>query len=76
MNTKIVQIDQKKVQLDIKIVQMDKKKLQITIQYNNKGLYKFPVNIKFGNFLENDFWTPPPPLLSILYMDLKCKKRI
>ena len=25
MNTKIVQIDQKKVQIDIKIVQMDKK---------------------------------------------------
>ena len=24
-----------------------------------------------GIFLENDFW-PPPPLLSILYMDLIC----
>ena len=30
---------------------------------------------QIGIFLENDFWTPPlrpPPLLSILYMDLIC----
>ena len=27
-----------------------------------------------ANFLESDFWTPPPRApLSILYMDLKCK---
>ena len=33
------------------------------------------INTKtYGNFLENDFWTPPPPLLTILYMDLKWKK--
>ena len=34
-------------------------------------LYNSP---KLSIFLEEDFWTPsqPPPLLSILYMDLKC----
>ena len=33
------------------------------------------VEIKIiGSVLVNDFWTPPPLLLSILYMDLKCKR--
>ena len=28
------------------------------------------LDTEFGIFLENDFWTQPPPLLSILYMGL------
>ena len=77
MNTKIVQIDQKKSSNRHKNSSNGQKNYVENVRVdNNKGLYKFPVNIKFGNFLENDFWTPPPPLPSILDMDLKCKKWI
>jgi len=59
--------------LNIYILLYSKKRKKIYDLNIFENLWEKNPSTFVGYFLENDFWTPPPRPLSILYTDLKCK---
>ena len=53
----------------VKYTNSDNKTFQGVLLDSTNRYYIFIIILLFGNFLVYDFWTPPP-LLSILYIDL------